>query len=61
MRVSHLIFALTLIAYAVLQLGTDLYSMDLIWVGIIIGTIVWIVEGIVGGLRPISFRRNSNA
>lgn len=61
MRLSHLVYALTLIAYAVLQLGTDLYSMKLIWVGIIVATIIWIIEGLVGGMKMPEFRRRPNA
>lgn len=50
MRVSHLLYALTLIAYAALQLGASFYDMRLVWWGLIVATIVWIIEGLVTGV-----------
>lgn len=46
MRLSHLLYALTLILYAALQLGPKFYDMRLIWWDIIIATVVWILEGL---------------
>jgi xanthine/uracil permease len=61
MRLSHLVFALTLIAYAALKLGAEFYNMKLIWIGIIVGTIIWIIEGLVSGVKVPEFRRKPNA
>lgn len=46
MRLSHLILAVAVIVYAALQLGADMISMKLFWWLVIVGVVVWIIEGI---------------
>lgn len=61
MRLSHLLYALTLIAYSALQLGPKFYDIRLIWWGIIIATVVWILEGLSMKVTIPAIRRRQQA
>ncbi len=45
MSLSKLVFALTLIVYGAINLGLDA-SMDIVWWGVVVGGVLWIIEGI---------------
>lgn len=62
MRISHLLAALTVIAYAALQLGEQVYTMRLVWYGVIVTAIVWILEELFSNfprLRAFQLRRHT--
>lgn len=46
MLLSRLIFALTLIVYGAIQLGADAVSIKLVWWGLVVGGVLWIVESL---------------
>lgn len=60
MRLSHLVFALTLITYSAMHVGLN-WSMDVVWYMLIVGAVLWILEGLIG-LKTVSLagRRNRN-
>lgn len=47
MKISHLIFAVTLIGLCLWNLHVK-FPFDLLWLGVLIGTAVWILEGLLG-------------
>lgn len=61
MRISHLLAALTVIAYAALQLGEKVYTMRLIWWGVLITAVVWILEQLLTGFPAVKpFSRHAH-
>lgn len=60
MRLSHLLAALTGIIYAAIHLGID-WSMSVVWWGIIVTLVVYILEGLAVGVPAVDFRRLRHA
>ncbi len=54
MRLSHLIYALTLIVYSALHVGLS-WSMDVVWWMLIVATVIWILEGLALGVPAVTF------
>ena len=45
MSLSKLVFALTIILYGAINLGVDA-SMNIVYWGLIVGGVLWIIEGV---------------
>lgn len=48
MKLSYLIYALTLIVYAAEHVGLA-WSINVVWWMLIVATVVWIIESLVDG------------
>lgn len=55
MRLSYLIYALTLIVWSAMHVGLSL-PMDVVWWMLIAATVVYILEGLAVGVPSISIR-----
>jgi hypothetical protein len=60
MRLSYLLAALTGIVYAAIQLGLN-WSMNVVWWGVIVSLVVYILEGLAVGVPAVDFRRRRHA
>lgn len=58
MKLSHLLFALVLIAYGAAQLGSG-FPIRIVWWGLIIASLVWILEGLLGGITVPRISRSA--
>mgnify|MGYP003552592545 FL=1 len=60
MRLSYLLAALTGIIYAALHVGLN-WSMNVVWWGVIVSLVVYILEGLAVGVPAVDFRRRRHA
>jgi hypothetical protein len=56
MRLSYLIYALTLIVWSAMHLGLD-WPMSVVWIMLIVATVIYILEGLALGVPAVNLRR----
>ena len=60
MKLSDLVFTLTLIVWAAMHVGLD-WSMDVVWWMLIVGGVVRVFEGLAVGVPSVSLPRRRKA